>query len=262
MSVYSGPNPTDSGLVLSLDVGNFKNYPNTGITLTDSISGTIFTINNSSYIRNTGNGVIQITRANTANNFKAGGGIHNTAATGVLTVPNFLYNNHTWEVWFKLDSTFAGNNGANSNTEGYNALVVYDGYHAGYMFTSSDMIYMIWNAVSSGNTCASWTVGTSGAQINGNTWYQIAVTRTGNTFTPYLNGAQTGTGSTQANLTSSGIGTNNRINIGKAYVATDNTSVYVYYSNTSFSNMKMYNRALSSTEIQQNFNALRGRFGI
>jgi hypothetical protein len=35
-----------------------------------------------------------------------------------------------------------------------------------------------------------------------------------------------------------------------------------YYGNWRFSTVKVYNRALSEVEIRQNFNALRGRYGI
>jgi hypothetical protein len=34
------------------------------------------------------------------------------------------------------------------------------------------------------------------------------------------------------------------------------------YFNGTISDVKFYNRALSATEVQQNFNALRGRYGI
>jgi hypothetical protein len=39
------------------------------------------------------------------------------------------------------------------------------------------------------------------------------------------------------------------------------TSLGAYYRGN-ISNFKIYNRALTAAEVQQNFNALRGRFGI
>ena len=109
------------------------------------------------------------------------------------------------------------------------------------------------------NAC-SWTVGTSGAQINQGSWYQIVVTRSGNVFTPYVNGVQVGTGSTRSYTAFSGV--SNDLHLGAATNVAAGVSSYVYYAKNSISNMKMYNRALSAAEVKQNFNALRGRYGI
>ena len=123
------------------------------------------------------------------------------------------------------------------------------------------MSYVVWNGISTGPTCASWTVGTSGAQINQGSWYQIVVTRSSNLFTPYINGAPLGTSTTTV-TSSAGIGTGNTVWLGKSQNLAAGAGSYLGYARNSVSNMKMYNRALSASEISQNFNALRGRFGI
>jgi hypothetical protein len=177
--------------------------------------------------------------------------------TGPLTSSNFLYNDHTWEVWFRIDDVTPGGYDA---TEVYSILADYIGYHAGFQYTATVMYYYIWNGASL-PTCATWTVGTSGAQINQGSWYQIAVTKSGNVFTPYINGAPLGTGSTTV-LSATGNPTSNNICLGKAgnYVA--GAGSYDYFAKNTIGAMHMYNRALTANEIVDNFNALRGRYGI
>lgn len=182
-------------------------------------------------------------------------------ASGDLAVNKFQYQNHTWEVWFKINEINPGFYG-NNQFEGYSTLALYQGYHSGFIYTSSSLQYVIWNGISTSPVCASWTLGTSGSQINEGQWHQLVVVRSANTFTTYVNGAPLGTGSTQNGLSNTGIGTTNNLKLGKAFDVAANTGTYVYYSRNSIGNMKMYNRALSELEIEQNFAALRGRYGI
>ena len=52
-------------------------------------------------------------------------------------------------------------------------------------------------------------------------------------------------------------GPTTKFKIGRYYQDTDN-----FYFNGNIATCKFYNRALSATEITQNFNALRSRFSI
>jgi len=179
-------------------------------------------------------------------------------ATGNLTAANFLYNNHTWEVWVKINDI---NQAAYDITEFASNIIVYQGWHAGFLYTSTQMQYYIWSGTSTLATCAAWSVAASGAQINQGLWYQVVVVRTGDVFTPYVNGALLGTGSTNA-TSATGIGTLNVIYLGGVGNAGSGGGSYTYYPKNTIANSKMYNRALTAAEVLQNFNALRGRFGI
>lgn len=222
--------------------------------LVDSVSGYTFNLARPQY-SSLSDSYVTFTR--TASTPKWGGNI-STVGTNSLTSANFLYADHSWEIWGKLNDITAGAYDAN---EQWSALAIYSGYHAGFVYTASTMAYLMWDNTgpTSYNAC-SWTVGISGAQINQGSWYQIIVTRSGNVFTPYLNGVQVGTGSTRAYTAFSGV--SNNIRLGSAINATEGASSYVYYGKNSVANMKMYSRALSAAEISQNFNALRGRFGL
>jgi len=190
---------------------------------------------------------------------KYGGGCRLTT-TGNLAVSNFLYNNHTWEIWFKINDRTVGNYG-NTSIEGVSNLAVYRGYHAGFWYSPTALTYQFWDGITSSPVCASWTVGTSGAHINEGSWAQVVVTRSGNVFTPYVNGVQLGAGSTNS-PSNTGIGTTNELWLGKTAAVAANTGQYLFYSRNTVGNMKMYTRALSAFEVLQNFNALRGRYGL
>lgn len=96
----------------------------------------------------------------------------------------------------------------------------------------------------SGNTQSATTLGA-------NQWYYSTVTRSSSTVTHYLNGVADGS-STNGNS----IGTSNPFTIGNGHDYTSEA-----FGGT-IALVKVYSRALSANEVQQNFNALRGRFGL
>ena len=186
------------------------------------------------------------------------GGLCQTTGTGNLTATNFFYNDHTWEVWFRIDDVTPS---YLDSSEGNSVLACYAGWHSGFLYTGSSLYYSFKDGASGYPTMASWTLGTSGTQVVQGQWYQIVVVRRGTTFTPYLNGVQLGTGYTQ-NPSSLNHGISNLISLGTSYNQYIGCGRWVYYGKNTIGNMKMYNRALSALEIKQNFGALRGRFGI
>jgi hypothetical protein len=140
---------------------------------------------------------------------------------------------YTKIAWFNTNSLAASNNiisGGNS------------GQHAFWLAAS--------NKLQSGHN-SSWSTVISTTTISANTWYCGAVTfNTTSGWNLYLNGALENTNSSTTAFTGNG-----EILIG-AY----GTGSNVFSGN--ISNIQAYNRALSASEIQQNFNATRGRYGI
>lgn len=80
------------------------------------------------------------------------------------------------------------------------------------------------------------------------TWYNVIVARSGNTYSLYVNGEF------QSSFTSSNVYTRGPRSIG--------INRYTEYFGGKISAIQAYQRVLSESEIQQNFNALRGRYGI
>jgi hypothetical protein len=82
-----------------------------------------------------------------------------------------------------------------------------------------------------------------------NVWQNVCVVKSGTTLTYYRNGISvTGT-------TSNATTTSRPFYIGGEPTAGE-------YSNSNVSNIQVYNRALSSTEVLQNYNATKSRFGL
>ena len=96
----------------------------------------------------------------------------------------------------------------------------------------------------------------AGVSKNGNidictgVWNNVTLTRSSGTCTQYVNGFSDVTFSAPGSLTVSG----RSFFMGKI--------LNEYYYNGNISQVQFYNRALTAQEILQNFNALRGRYGI
>ena len=91
--------------------------------------------------------------------------------------------------------------------------------------------------------------------MNTTNWYQVAFTFTSGSQVCYINGNVVGTGTTSGTLATNAGG----MSIG-AYGGYSGSRGYYYNGDQSIA--KVYNRVLTQTEIQQNFNALRGRYSI
>ena len=91
----------------------------------------------------------------------------------------------------------------------------------------------------------------SSTVLSNNVWYSLAITYTSSSLLGYLNGALNWSVSSPIALVHGG---NIRLGdgIGGAQV----------HLQANLSSFMMYNRALSAAEVSQNFNALRGRYGI
>jgi len=96
---------------------------------------------------------------------------------------------------------------------------------------------------------------TSSNFLNTDSWFQIVGTYTSGDRRIYINGVQvaadTQTGTINTNSGGMSVG------VYGGYAGSRG-----YYYNGNLSSVKVYNRALSATEIQQNFNALRGRYNV
>ena len=78
--------------------------------------------------------------------------------------------------------------------------------------------------------------------------YYIGVTKNGGSTKMYVNGNQVGTGTVSSPKTA----------------GSSSTYIFEYYSPSlcNFDNLVVYNRVISDSEVLQNYNALKTRFGI
>jgi hypothetical protein len=236
MATNYGPRVITDGLVLALDAADPNSYPGSGTTWSDlSGFGRNGTLINMEIPGDYSNSIGYF-------NFSLDEWADCSLSSG-LTGTGFW----TMESWFKV-------NGPPSNASYMNVIV--DTNATG---GTSNMLAVDYGGTSLGGSqnqlvYASRTtsyVTLLGPVLTQGVWYHASVVRNGTTDTKlYTNGNLSNTYS--GNIPT---GTQPLVRIGRW---TDGT----VYSNTSISSVKIYNRALTASEIQQNFNALRGRFGI
>lgn len=181
------------------------------------------------------------------------GGFANVTTTGDLTAENYLLNDHTTEVWIKSnDRNPTGY--VSANDEGQSNVVVFTGYHSGWYYNAAQYTYSLW----SGNfsNAINYTL-----SFNDNTvgvWTQLVAVRSGNTLTLYKNGVSQTSG-TIVSSTASGTPTDSNLSIARANIS---SGPYSWHADMNFASLRMYKKALTATEVSQNFQSVRRRFGL
>jgi hypothetical protein len=241
MSTIGGPATVTSGLVLELDAGNIKSYPTTGTTWFDK-SG------------NANNGTL--TNGPTFNTGSLGSivldGTNDYVNCGNNSSINITGSGLTLSAWVYRTAL-------NSNANNYRRIIEKAAAYPSlqYSFTTTP------TGSSSGEgkllldlylNSSLPTFITGSTQLQLNTWYHAVATYDGSFRKLYLNGALDGQLATTGNITS----TVSNLVIGD-YLPGPGTT---YAWNGRIAQTQIYNRALSTSEVQQNFNATRARFGI
>ena len=88
-----------------------------------------------------------------------------------------------------------------------------------------------------------------------NTWYQLGFTYSGTTLTAYINGASIGTATLTRQPTTA-------LYFGLCAIDSITNMGTAGYAGGRLGNFIFYNRGLSETEVLQNYNAQKGRFGL
>jgi hypothetical protein len=153
--------------------------------------------------------------------------------------------NFTVSCWFKLN-TLPTTAGA--------AAVVSNVYN---LSTNLNFSIGLNRSPSSANVCGGFYNGTwrttAGFAPSIGVWYNVAVTYNGTRIIQYLDGSSQSTLDYTGTASSGGLG--NRI--GRRWDTAPNS---VDYINGQIPHVMIYNRALTSTEIVQNYNAIKDRY--
>jgi hypothetical protein len=212
-----------TGLKLHYDTSNTSSYPGSGNTITDlSGNGNNGTlVNNSSYTSSVAGGVLSF---NGTNQYIS----TNYTPSNTCTISIWFYNNLNYTDWNRgIFSTFSSSS--------------YNGF---YMGTSNIGTYRpslnIWY---NGNTSLS----SISSVLAINTWYNITVTSGSGSIKIYLNGSLINTLS--GNTTHADV-----LNIGRTRFDSNYWSGYI-------GNTMVYDSVLSATDVTNNFNAQKSRFG-
>jgi len=232
MATFGGPNTIETGLIVSVDAANPTSYPGSGTTWRD-LSG-----------NNNSGSLVNGPTFNSVN----GGSIVFDGSNDYVNIPyaGNTSNSFTFTIVMKC-------NNMDSNTSLNRQTLFGLSQNGNAAFRQFDV--EIWGntgvgfrgnggAVENVNFFSySWTLGVNANNIN---IYTITLNSTGHSI--YVNGVLRNTISQTATADFNSIVLGTRLS--------ENL-----WSGSCF-NFSMYNRALALTEIQQNFNAMRGRFGI
>ena len=236
MAVSYTPSIVTNSLVLCLDAGNPKSYPGTGTAWTDlSRNGNTATAYGSPVYSTDGKGCFDFATATSSNSYSSGASMGFTFASNMVqTTGNF-----TFECWIK-NPPASGQTGLFSNAGGA------DGYRFGPGYDG--VYYLIGpNYTESG-------IGWTSSTLNSSLWYHVVATwdrTSAYKIKIYKNGVYENYGSmptTQTSFTTAAPG----------IVRSPCCNVYT----GKLAVMKVYNKLLSDSEILQNFNATKGRFGL
>lgn len=243
MGVNYNTSIVTSGLVLALDAANTKSYPGTGTTWTD-LSG------------NNNNGTL--TNGPTFSSSNSGSIVFDNVNDYVSTnYTQTAVTQYSIDIWFKTSDTGTNNvivqnrgtGGGKSITMGLGPT----GGISGQIFIGVDSDSLLIQIATTGNT------------YNNNTWYnavgifnQASGNVTTSSFQIYVNGQL-------ASTTSAGILQAGSISVpitGLSGTLVGYHQAWNGYFGGNLGSIKIYNTALTQNQITQNFNALRGRYGI
>lgn len=245
MSVSAGPMIVTNNLLLNLDAANIKSYPISGNTWSDVSNNA----RNGTFVNPAG---ITYSTSNS--------GCLNFSVGSYITVP------HDAEISSKVFGT-----STNFTLSAWVFIRSFSDYatlvqkaQAG-SYSNSTCGLWVENAVTrnirlvigsnvGANPAGSYTsVNFSGAQVN--TWYYVVGTGNGNSATLYINGQNVGS-TLFSNITVSRTENGNPITIGTR--STVNTAQL----DGLLSCVSVHEIGLSEDQVKQNFEALRGRFGL
>jgi hypothetical protein len=231
MGISYNPRTITDGLVLCLDAANPKSYPGSGTTWTD-LSG----------------------RGN--NGTLTNGPTYSSSNGGSIVFDGINDYVDTKSIQFERTDSFTISAWVNSSNVNNNQIVNNeDSSYRGYQFTiigSNKLSFLLRNQVSSN------FIGVSSVEsLLPNKWYYLLVSYDGSSNASgvnlYVNGLVISKDITGNNLTSTTI-SGQTTWIGRRRPVTEGPF------NGNIAQVSIYNRALTATEITQNYNALKSRY--
>jgi hypothetical protein len=223
MAAAAGPNVVEDGLVLALDAGNTQSYPGSGTTWTDlSGNGNNGTLINGPTYSSDDGGYFSFDGSNDYVN--CGNSTTLDMSTEVTLIHWLKWNVSTW-------SPFIGKL-TNLTTNNYR---VWLGSDKGFdVDMTNDFQKPLFTLTST--------------ELPSNSWCCLGMRfKSDGTLSGFFNGVK-------KNTVSKSIGPTNN---GNFLIGSD----LAVYGGGGISCIQLYNRALTSQEIQQNYNALKGRYG-
>ena len=242
MSFSYSPKIVTDGLVFAVDAANKKSYSGSGTVWNDlSGNGNNGTLINGPTFDSENGGSINFDGSNDRCDFT-------TFSTS--NYYDLLNSPFSVNFWIKFPIAFPTSNEGVINTQQYFTESQTNSGGFGISVTSTGFILLLTEAVD-GSSSNSMGMGISYTSLNLNEWYNICVSYSYGNVKTYLNTSNTVTSTSNRSWSTT---TLNRLRIGSS------TQGGWGSVNASISNVMIYNKTLSSTEVTQNYNALKGRY--
>ena len=245
MGLAHSPKIITDGLVLALDAGNTKSYPGSGTTWSDlSSNGRNATLYNSVAYSSEKNGCLDFNRTDDSYATIPHDATISSEVFGTST-------NFTLSAWFVIDDYVNYSCFIQKATSGS-----YSNTTAGlWSEATNELAFVMGSNEGSNPSGSNFRIYYTGA-VPGQ-WYNMVGVADGTNAILYINGEQVGS---PVNIASTITRTRSEntadITIGRRSMASTPEC------DGRIANISVYNRGLSASEVKQNFNALRGRFGI
>jgi hypothetical protein len=232
MTCAAGPDISENGLVLALDAGNSKSYPGSGTTWTDlSGRGNNGTLVNGVGYNSSNLGSLSFDGVDDNVSMLYNASLKPATA---ITMEAFCYiqnNSTTWASLIQYPFNSA------SHADPFFEWAI-------YLNMSSRVLHTRIDGEAASSPSNVW---------NFNEWVCVAITFENQSVKYYVNGSNVG--SSSVTKTSIVYNANNPVYIGKNASGTEPFEGQL-------GNIKVYNRALTAQEIQQNYIATKSRFGL
>ena len=237
MSYNNGPKITTNGLIMCVDAANAKSYPGTGTAWTD-ISYTGMDVTNPNYSFSTNNKGCFYNSTQT----NSGGMTFSLTSFSKLTGTIEFWANPS--SWVDSNGLFINRSDTTANAADWLWFGVWSGGSVLYFRLGDGSA-----CCNNDNTVSSW----SSVHATGTWGHYVASWTSGGSSNIYFNGVL------KAYRTISTIPSTNPSSTGQIGIGHTNTnSRWLGYIATA----KIYNRQLTDSEILQNYNATKGRFGL
>jgi hypothetical protein len=244
---FNIPDIVTSGLTLNLDAGNPYSYNPDNTSTTTWVDTTYLTTGGTLT-----NGAFYSSGTMVFDGVDDWVTVNNT--TG-----NFGTGNFTIDLIFKTTTTlsprtFFAKSIGDTPTVNYGWLV--------NQASSGELGFATASVLGSYGDVGTYSIKTNGGQINDGRWKIVSIVgdKLQSNVTIYINGIQQTLQTYIGNNAFSTVGNITNTQTLRVGAESDNSLPYPINSNISLA--RLYNRALSQAEITQNFNALRGRYGI
>ena len=221
MGLAHSPRIVTDGLVIALDAGNTKSYPGSGTTWKNMATEGSF-------------GDATLKTGGSLNTYSSNNGGYFSLPRAYITKPNGSFPTFTNSVWCRT-----------SNVSGFNSMI--DQGSGNFLFTFLNDDLIIYDPTES--------VPNSSFTVAVDTWYNVVATHTHTgPISFYVDGELVHTSS--SSYSDSQAFTNWSFGAAGVYSGSDGIDVWDGF----ISSISVYNRSLTAAEVQQNYNALKGRY--